>query len=72
MTDRRPLGLPFTPDATEDDRPAAARRLPVERGALFLPLPSPEPGVPQSTGRRPLALGGLTFSDQPASSGSHP
>ena len=68
MTDRRPLGLPvFTSSAEDADPPATRRRLPVERGDMFLPSPSPEMDAPPSLGRRTLAAGGLPFSapDQP-------
>lgn len=64
MTDRRPLGLPFSsPTATEEvEPPAARRRLPVERGVQFLLPPSPATEAPPTLTRRVLADGGLTFS----------
>ncbi|MEV6207308.1 hypothetical protein [Kitasatospora sp. NPDC051914] len=61
--DRRQLGLPeFSAPAT--DRPAAAgrRTLPPVGRALFLPPPATEPPAP-APARRPLADGGLTFSN---------
>ncbi len=63
MANRRPLGLPLftSPAATEDTEAPVARRLPVERGAQFLPPPGPETNGPANPGRRLLAAGGLTF-----------
>jgi hypothetical protein len=64
--DRRSLGLPaFSEPATDTAVPApsSGRRLPpVEAGADFRQPPGEEVQEPQSA-RRPLAVGGLTFSD---------
>lgn len=64
MTDRRPLSLPaFSEPASDAPVPAQAggrRLMPVEQGADFRQPPGePEP----APARRPLAPGGLTFSD---------
>ncbi|MFD6970414.1 hypothetical protein [Streptomyces sp. NPDC059949] len=66
MTDRRPLSLPaFSEPASDSHVPAQAggrRLMPVEQGADFRQPPGetePEP----APARRPLAPGGLTFSD---------
>ncbi len=65
--DRRSLGLPaFSEPATDVPAPTAGgRRLPVERleqGADFRQPPGEDVPVPRSA-PRPLAVGGLTFSD---------
>ncbi|MER6365753.1 hypothetical protein [Kitasatospora sp. NPDC001527] len=66
MTDRRPLAMPaFSSDTA--DAPMLAhlggrRLLPVEQGADFRQPPGKTAAVP-APARRPLAAGGLTFSD---------
>ncbi|MFD9592061.1 hypothetical protein ACFWA9_04790 [Kitasatospora sp. NPDC059973] len=66
MTDRRALSLPaFSEPAV--DAPVSAqsgkrRLLPVEQGADFRQPPGETAAVP-APARRPLAAGGLTFSD---------
>jgi hypothetical protein len=64
MIDRRPLGLPefSSPQAEDDERPAARRRLPVERGAQFLAPPASETDASVPCSRRTLGDGGLSFS----------
>ncbi|MFE2738613.1 hypothetical protein [Streptomyces sp. NPDC059349] len=67
MTDRRPLSLPaFSEPASDAPVPAQAggrRLMPVEQGADFRQPPG-EPEPAPAPARRPLAPGGLTFSDQ--------
>ncbi|WP_405015878.1 hypothetical protein OHV05_01290 [Kitasatospora sp. NBC_00070] len=64
--DRRSLGLPaFSEPATDAPVPAPStgRHLhPVEQGADFRQPPGEEVAEPRPA-RRPLAVGGLTFSD---------
>ncbi|MBB4951605.1 hypothetical protein F4556_007140 [Kitasatospora gansuensis] len=64
--DRRSLGLPaFSEPATDAPVPAPSsghRLPPVEQGADFRQPPGEEAVVPRPA-RRPLAVGGLTFSD---------
>ncbi|WP_407991777.1 hypothetical protein [Kitasatospora sp. CMC57] len=64
--DRRSLGLPaFSESATDAPAPvpSSGHRLPpVEQGADFRQPPGEEVAEPRPT-RRPLAVGGLTFSD---------
>ncbi|MFI1281989.1 hypothetical protein [Streptomyces sp. NPDC020858] len=66
MTDRRPLSLPaFSEPASDAPVPAQAggrRLMPVEQGADFRQPPG-EPEPAPAPARRPLAPGGLTFSD---------
>ncbi|WP_329295592.1 hypothetical protein [Streptomyces sp. NBC_01455] len=66
MTDRRPLSLPaFSEPAPDAPVPAQAGRrrlMPVEQGAYFRQPPG-EPEPAPAPARRPLAPGGLTFSD---------
>ncbi|MQS17859.1 hypothetical protein F7Q99_38145 [Streptomyces kaniharaensis] len=65
MTDRRSLSLPaFSDPAADAPLPAQSgvRRLPVEQGADFRRPPGETVAVPVPA-RRPLAAGGLTFSD---------
>ncbi|MFD9082953.1 hypothetical protein [Streptomyces erythrochromogenes] len=66
MTDRRPLSLPaFFEPASDAPIPAQAggrQLMPVEQGADFRLPPSETEPVP-APARRPLAPGGLTFSD---------
>jgi hypothetical protein len=64
MTDRRTLAMPFSAPATDAPVPAQSgvRRLPVEQGADFRQPPGETAAVP-APARRPLAAGGLTFSD---------
>jgi hypothetical protein len=63
MTDRGPLGLPefSSPQAKDAESRVVRRRLPVERGAQFLPPPSPETDPPPRPGRRVLDGRGLRF-----------
>ncbi len=70
MTDRRPLSLPaFSEPASDAPVPAQAggrRLMPVEQGADFRQPPGEtetETEPAPAPARRPLALGGLTFSD---------
>ncbi|MDK1476936.1 hypothetical protein QNO07_26645 [Streptomyces sp. 549] len=64
MTDRRPLSLPaFSEPVSDAPVPAQAggrRLMPVEQGADFRQPPAEPAPAPA---RRPLAPGGLTFSD---------
>jgi hypothetical protein len=65
MTDRRTLTMPFSEPATGGAVPAQSgghRLLPVEQGADFRQPPGETSAVPTSA-QRPLAAGGLTFSD---------
>jgi hypothetical protein len=66
MTDRRPLSLPaFSEPASGAPVPAQAggrRLMLVEQGATFLQPPGETEPAP-APARRPLAPGGLTFSD---------
>ncbi|MFD5922543.1 hypothetical protein ACFVYP_38355 [Kitasatospora sp. NPDC058201] len=65
MTDRRALSLPAfsEPSAASTSAPSGGRRqLPVEQGADFRQPPG-EPVAAPAPARRPLAAGGLTFSD---------
>ncbi|MFE5588403.1 hypothetical protein [Kitasatospora sp. NPDC056531] len=65
MTDRRRLSLRFSESAVDAPVPARSggrRLLPVEQGADFRQPPGETVAVP-SPARRPLAAGGLTFSD---------
>ncbi|MFJ2191635.1 hypothetical protein ACIOJE_27500 [Kitasatospora sp. NPDC087861] len=65
MTARRSLSLPaFSEPATDAPVPAQSgvRRLPVEHGADFRQPPG-ETAPVSAPARRPLAPGGLTFSD---------
>ena len=65
MTDRRRLSLRFSESAVESAVPAQSggrRLLPVEQGADFRQPPG-ETAAPPAPARRPLAAGGLTFSD---------
>ncbi|WP_405435600.1 hypothetical protein OG373_02945 [Streptomyces avidinii] len=66
MTDRRPLSLPvFSEPASDAPVPAQAggrRLMPIEQGAYFRQPPG-EPEPAPAPARRPLAPGGLTFSD---------
>ncbi|MFI8085871.1 hypothetical protein ACIF6L_34415 [Kitasatospora sp. NPDC086009] len=65
MTDRRRLSLRFSESAVEAAVPAQSggrRLLPVEQGADFRQPPGETTASPAPT-RRPLAAGGLTFSD---------
>ncbi|MDY0812652.1 hypothetical protein [Kitasatospora purpeofusca] len=66
MTDRRSLSLlAFSDPAADAPRaaPSGGRRLlPVEQGADFRQPPGGTAPVPAPT-RRPLAVGGLSFSD---------
>ncbi|MFG2718458.1 hypothetical protein ACGFW5_09180 [Streptomyces sp. NPDC048416] len=66
MTDRRPLSLPvFSDPASGAPVPAQAggrRPIPVEQGADFRQPPGETDPAP-APARRPLAPGGLTFSD---------
>ncbi|OEJ21271.1 hypothetical protein BGM19_37355 [Streptomyces agglomeratus] len=66
MTDRRPLSLPaFSEPASDAPVPAQAggrRLMPVEQGADFRQPPRETEPAP-APARRPLAPGGLTFSD---------
>jgi hypothetical protein len=64
MTDRRTLAMPFSEPATGASVPAqtGVRRLPVEQGADFRQPPG-ETAAVLAPVRRPLAAGGLTFSD---------
>ncbi|MFD9597359.1 hypothetical protein ACFWA9_32040 [Kitasatospora sp. NPDC059973] len=66
MTDRRPLSLPHFSEPAFD-APATAqvggrRLLPVEQGADFRQPPGETEPAP-APARRPLAAGGITFSD---------
>ncbi|MFD7451188.1 hypothetical protein [Kitasatospora sp. NPDC059827] len=65
MTDHSPLVMP-TFSATAADTPlptqSGARRPPLEQGADFRQPPGETAAVP-APARRPLAVGGLTFSD---------
>jgi hypothetical protein len=68
MTDRRPLSLPALSQPTSDapvPAQAGGRRLmPVERRATFRQPPGETETEPApAPARRPLAPGGLTFSD---------
>ncbi|MFJ7250165.1 hypothetical protein ACIQWA_36775 [Kitasatospora sp. NPDC098652] len=65
MTDRRRLSLRFSESSVDAPVPAQSGRrrlLPVEQGADFRQPPSGAAAVP-APARRPLAAGGLTFSD---------
>ncbi|WP_030240318.1 hypothetical protein [Streptomyces sp. NRRL S-350] len=66
MTDPRSLSLPAFSDPSADaPRPVQSgghRPLPVEQGADFRQPPGETVAVP-APARRPLAPGGLTFSD---------
>jgi hypothetical protein len=66
MTDRRSLSLPaFSESATNAPLPAQTggrRQLPVKQGADFRQPPGETVAV-LAPARRPLAGGGLTFSD---------
>ncbi|MFJ8434922.1 hypothetical protein ACIQ9P_26840 [Kitasatospora sp. NPDC094019] len=65
MTDRRTLTMPFSEPATDAAVPArSGGRLPspVEQGADFRQPPG-ETAAVSVPPRRPLAAGGLTFSD---------
>ncbi|KQV14513.1 MULTISPECIES: hypothetical protein [unclassified Kitasatospora] len=66
MTDRRSLSLPAfsepTADASVPFQAGGRRLLPVEQGADFRQPPGETAPVP-APARRPLAAGGLTFSD---------
>ncbi|MFJ4672738.1 hypothetical protein [Kitasatospora purpeofusca] len=66
MTDRRSLALPaFSATTTDAPLPAQSggrRLLPVEQGADFRQPPAETAPVP-APARRPLAAGGLSFSD---------
>jgi len=66
MTDRRRLSLRFSEPTTDAPVPAQSggrRLLPVEQGADFRQPPS-ETAAAAVPARRPLAAGGLTFSDR--------
>ncbi|MGW2546155.1 hypothetical protein ACWC5I_36135 [Kitasatospora sp. NPDC001574] len=66
MTDRRPLSMPAfsepTADAPVPAQVGGRRPLPVEQGADFRQPPGETEPAP-APARRPLAAGGLTFSD---------
>jgi len=65
MTDRRRLSLRFSEPTTDAPVPAQSggrRLLPVEQGADFRQPPGETAAAP-ALNRRPLAAGGLTFSD---------
>ncbi|MFE7193966.1 hypothetical protein [Kitasatospora sp. NPDC057541] len=66
MTDRRPLAMPAfsseTAEAPVSAHPGGRRLLPAEQGADFRQPPSETAAAP-APARRPLAAGGLTFSD---------
>ncbi|MFI9366511.1 hypothetical protein ACIG5E_36485 [Kitasatospora sp. NPDC053057] len=65
MTDRRRLSLRFSEPVTDVPVPAqfgGLRLLPVEQGADFRQPPGETAAAPVPA-RRPLAAGGLTFSD---------
>ncbi|MFE7530325.1 hypothetical protein ACFU7Y_32110 [Kitasatospora sp. NPDC057542] len=65
MTDRRTLAMPFSEPATDAAVPTQSgghRLLPVEQGADFRQPRGETAAVPAPV-RRPLAAGGLTFSD---------
>ncbi|MDH6146067.1 MULTISPECIES: hypothetical protein [Kitasatospora] len=60
---RRSLSLPaFSDDASLPAQAGGRRPLPVEQGADFRQPPGETVAVP-APARRPLAAGGLTFSD---------
>ncbi|PYC70186.1 hypothetical protein C7C46_27550 [Streptomyces tateyamensis] len=65
MTDHSTLAMPFSEPATDAPEPSQSgghRPLPVEQGADFRQPPGETPAEPAPS-LRPLAVGGLTFSD---------